>query len=328
MEREKENLAVTLIKAAKNGDIETVEFLIDAKVDVNQADKHGWTALMSAAQKGHTKIAQTLIGARAEVHQISRNGWTALMLAAKYGHIEIAQILIGAEVNVDQADKDGWTALIFAAKYGGIDTLDLLLQHTKKVHDVKSAQRIYNESRKGGIRLGNVKKASLAKIRVFQWFQDHKVDFGFLSRTNKKLLRLKKQSRFKMRRLSEPTFVEFDFGSSKFEPGSREFVQFIKQSLEPGSREFEQLKLGNSEFEPLEPGSRKFDSSRRRYSVPVALEPGQFNDNMGSDAFNELAELVKRWEQEDEESTGSHRPKSKTKLMPIPEENIGLCQPL
>jgi len=42
-------MANNLIFAAKNGDIENIERLIDAGVEVNIQDNFGWTALLKAS---------------------------------------------------------------------------------------------------------------------------------------------------------------------------------------------------------------------------------------------------------------------------------------
>ena len=53
----------SLIRAAKEGDTETVKTLLAAGADVHAKDRDGWTALMQAAFKGHTDIVQTLLAA-------------------------------------------------------------------------------------------------------------------------------------------------------------------------------------------------------------------------------------------------------------------------
>ena len=50
----------SLIRAAKEGDTETVKTLLAAGADVHAKDRDGWTALMFAAVKGHTDIVRVL----------------------------------------------------------------------------------------------------------------------------------------------------------------------------------------------------------------------------------------------------------------------------
>ncbi len=50
----------SLIRAAKEGDTETVKTLLAAGADVHAKDRDGETALMQAAWHGHTAIVQIL----------------------------------------------------------------------------------------------------------------------------------------------------------------------------------------------------------------------------------------------------------------------------
>jgi ankyrin repeat protein len=49
-----------LLEAAKIGDKQRVEQLLEKGADVNAKDKYGWTALMYAAYQGHEEIVKLL----------------------------------------------------------------------------------------------------------------------------------------------------------------------------------------------------------------------------------------------------------------------------
>ncbi len=83
----------SLIRAAKEGDTETVKTLLAAGADVNAQNWVGQTALMQAAWHGHTAIVLALVAAGADVHPQNEFGQTALMQAAWHGHTAIVQIL-------------------------------------------------------------------------------------------------------------------------------------------------------------------------------------------------------------------------------------------
>ena len=78
-----EKLGSELLKAAKKGQIEKVQDLIEAGVPVNSTDKNGRTALMLAAEKGHNDVVQHLIDHEADVSIKDRKGETAIDKAEK-----------------------------------------------------------------------------------------------------------------------------------------------------------------------------------------------------------------------------------------------------
>ncbi len=78
-------LDTLLLKAARDGDTDTVSALISTGANVNAADQRGITPLMFATANGHTNIVSVLIAARAEINTASQYGSTALKLAVLRG---------------------------------------------------------------------------------------------------------------------------------------------------------------------------------------------------------------------------------------------------
>lgn len=90
-----------LIKAAKEGDIPTVQTLLAQGVNVNAkapASKWDRTALMEAAQRGDTDIVQLLLDAGTDVNVKSVHGHSALTYASEKRYTEIIQLLKKAGV--------------------------------------------------------------------------------------------------------------------------------------------------------------------------------------------------------------------------------------
>ena len=116
-----------LCKAAKDGDLERVEFLLDSGETPNAADKDGWTALMVAAQEGHPQIVKALIAAGASSNAAQKNGGTALIMAAANNHPNIVQMLLAADANPDMADNGGWAALMLSAQEGHSEVVKALI---------------------------------------------------------------------------------------------------------------------------------------------------------------------------------------------------------
>jgi len=120
------NGSTALTWAARRGQEEMVEMLLERE-DVNPNHvSHGQTPLMWAAQGGHEEIVKMLLE-REYVnpnHAGAKIGRTPLSLAAKNGHEGVVKILLSREeVNPDQADIEyGRTPLSWAAEggYGGV----------------------------------------------------------------------------------------------------------------------------------------------------------------------------------------------------------------
>ncbi len=108
---------VSLIDAARNGDMFNVQNLLNNGADVNQIDNRGQTALILAAREGHVNIVTHLLSVGADVTQADNRGQTALMLAAREGYVNIVTHLLSVGADVTQADEEGRIALHFAVYY-------------------------------------------------------------------------------------------------------------------------------------------------------------------------------------------------------------------
>jgi len=90
--------------------LEVVEALIDAKADVNSADKEGHTALTGAASLGFVDIVEDLIKAKADVNHTDSYGYTALIRAADADNRKILRDLLNAGANFSHRNQHGLTA--------------------------------------------------------------------------------------------------------------------------------------------------------------------------------------------------------------------------
>ncbi|XP_055309695.1 uncharacterized protein LOC129573326 [Sitodiplosis mosellana] len=89
--------------AARFGNKEIVQLLIENKADVNKKDDNGSTPLHWAAEKGRKEIVQLLIDKGADVHEKDYYGSTPLHWAAKW--------------DVNKKENDGSTPLHWAAEH-------------------------------------------------------------------------------------------------------------------------------------------------------------------------------------------------------------------
>lgn len=112
------------LRAALEGDLVTLQKLLDRGTSPDTTDADGNTLLMLAARGGHVKVAELLVSRKASVSQKSKVGDTALMAAALKGEIPMAAFLLehGAELN-----PAGWTPLHYAAFEGRAKMITFLI---------------------------------------------------------------------------------------------------------------------------------------------------------------------------------------------------------
>ncbi len=128
-----------LLFAAKNGDLEKLESLLESgNLDVDAANEYGITALFHAAKEGHYEIVKFLIDNGAEVGLGDRSETNALMNAARNGHYEIVKFLLKSGAEVNFASKDNMTALAYAIENGHSAVVKLLLENGANVDSVSS----------------------------------------------------------------------------------------------------------------------------------------------------------------------------------------------
>lgn len=115
--------------AARAGNVEAMEQLLEKGADIDALDEHGQTALMLAAMQGHTAVARFLIARSARLDHTAKFHLTALMLAVIGGRADIVRALVeaGADLTVRGTGAPGFhdkTALDLAdARVGDEATL-------------------------------------------------------------------------------------------------------------------------------------------------------------------------------------------------------------
>ncbi len=89
-----------LVFAAREGDLESAEYLLRAGANVNQTTEYGWTPLLTATNNRHYQLASLLIDWGADVNTPNKGGWTPLYIATDNRNIE------GGDYPVPKADMD------------------------------------------------------------------------------------------------------------------------------------------------------------------------------------------------------------------------------
>ncbi|MFA5928501.1 MAG: ankyrin repeat domain-containing protein [Candidatus Margulisiibacteriota bacterium] len=119
-----------LIFTVLTGDLTMVRELVEnRKADVNKTDNWNWTPLMWAAKNGDREIVEYLLNKAAlpAINAKNQYGLTATLAAAFNGDADVLQLLIAKGADLALPDNLGTTAISYAAKNGHKLAVALLL---------------------------------------------------------------------------------------------------------------------------------------------------------------------------------------------------------
>ena len=123
-----------LADAAERSDRASVRALLDQRVDVNQAQADGMTALHWAAYLDDLDSAKRLVSAGADVKAANRLGVTPLSLACTNGDDAMVELLLDAGADPNTALRGNETALMTAARTGKLKPVKALLSRGADVN--------------------------------------------------------------------------------------------------------------------------------------------------------------------------------------------------
>jgi ankyrin repeat protein len=153
------------VAAARSGDLETIERLLDqgavvangtvgadalamayfegqtevaarleaAGADLDVRDPSDRTPLVRAVEHGRQGMVRAIIAHGGDLESVQRTGETALMVACRHGEREIVKALIRAGADVEARDNDGWTPLMFAVRAASYEVAMALLRRDADV---------------------------------------------------------------------------------------------------------------------------------------------------------------------------------------------------
>jgi ankyrin repeat protein len=118
-----------LLLAAAEGRAGAVLSFLTQGVDVNAADRRGFSPLMLAVRGGHLETARALLegGADLDLRRGGADAWPALMHAIHRGHHDLAIALLEWGADPDARGKCGYSALMMAAGCGDRSLVAALL---------------------------------------------------------------------------------------------------------------------------------------------------------------------------------------------------------
>lgn len=126
---ERESIPV-LSYAAHEGELGTVDLLLNAGARVDERDSEDFTALMLASVRGWEETVERLLKAHADPKAKIPNGQDSLMLAAQcqfqLSSTKVARMLIKAGADPHATNSEGGSALKWAKFYKHREMIDLL----------------------------------------------------------------------------------------------------------------------------------------------------------------------------------------------------------
>ena len=128
----------TLVRAARDGDVATIELMLGQGSDVNErSELDGHTALIAASRANHGDSVRVLLAAGADASVRSRTGETALTMAAAANGVDSVKALLESALDVNIKGRDGKTPLMQAAENGHAELVTSLLEAEASV-DIKN----------------------------------------------------------------------------------------------------------------------------------------------------------------------------------------------
>lgn len=124
----------SLVAAAKARDAARAQALLEDRVDPNQTESDGTTALHWAVHYDDVALVERLIAAGANVSAANEYGATPLSEAAIVGNAALLAALVDAGADVDAPDADGQTALMVVARSSNVDAARALIERGANVN--------------------------------------------------------------------------------------------------------------------------------------------------------------------------------------------------
>jgi len=131
--RPEQVLGSPVADAAKQGDHQAVQALLQQGMDVNGWGRDGTPALHWAVRVNDQELVALLLAAGAEVDGANRYGHAPIHVAIESRHAAMVRQLLEAGANVEQVDASGELPLLLATRLGDSGIVELLLTRGAQV---------------------------------------------------------------------------------------------------------------------------------------------------------------------------------------------------
>ena len=134
-------MLIFLAAQSRAGDealLEAVKELQEAGADIRVPDEKGTTGLLYAAFGGFRQTLDYLLDEGLPLDDTNDVGCTPLMMAAQGGHVDMIRYLQAKEQSLSATDKLGNNALIYAAYGGHLDCIRYLLDRGQNIRSVNT----------------------------------------------------------------------------------------------------------------------------------------------------------------------------------------------
>lgn len=122
------------IIAAEHGHVEALKVLIEAGIDINQANNQGETPAFIAARNGYGGVLQLLIQHGANLRTPNVLGATPAFAAAGAGQVDALKLLIAQQVNLEEQNLLSETPIYNAASSGHEKVIELLIEQNVDIN--------------------------------------------------------------------------------------------------------------------------------------------------------------------------------------------------
>lgn len=121
--------------AAKNGNSEETEKLLQAGASINAIDDDSDTPLYIASKWGHSEIVKTLLEKGANINTVNKIKKTPLYIASENGHQSIVQLLLEAGADVNFSGKS-LAPIHIASLSGHKEVVEMLIKANADINSV------------------------------------------------------------------------------------------------------------------------------------------------------------------------------------------------
>ncbi|WP_168203312.1 ankyrin repeat domain-containing protein [Oceanispirochaeta crateris] len=112
-ESEKDGITL-LMYAAQNGQNEAISFLLNRGATISLRDSRGYTAFLYAVTSRYESSAELLLSRGAAVNHLLSTGDSALILASGSENLSMVKMLLARGADLNQSNNSGWSALTIA----------------------------------------------------------------------------------------------------------------------------------------------------------------------------------------------------------------------